>query len=498
VILALSILVQHIRDLKTKSLNISINLFNLQMRWRTLLILLVLLIFPAMAFAASEVTNEPIKNSITLTETATFKLSITNNAAVKQRYSIFSFVQGWDIEPYPLKDKIIEVFPGSTKTTTIKAKPKEAFKPGIYNLDLNVESDLGEKYSESLNVYVNPQTPMDYLPSIKAVVGVSNKMNPQEPQLIGLFMENRNPLNLEDLVIRLQSDLTEFNKETTIHLPPLEKKNIEFTINPNPIQKPGKYFLFFSFEKGGDVVKVIPQEIEIIPITPPFVVDITKKESFLKTITSIEIRNIGNIEDNQEVTLPVSFWESLFTYSSAKNAEKDGKRVLSWEVTLLSDESIVLTAAKNYRYPFYILILLIIIASVYFYLRTPVSLIKNATHSKKDATLSELKIRLHLKNLTKKTMKNIEVIDLIPGIADIEKGLELGTLRPHEVKHTKKGTLVKWKLSEIDPKEDRLISYKIKSKLKIIGTLKLPRAKAVFGSKGKRKAAYSNYFKISS
>ncbi len=468
------------------------------MRWRTLLVLLVLLLLPALTLAASEVTNEPIKNSITLTETATFKLSITNNAAVKQRYSVFSFVQGWDIEPSPLRDKIMEVFPGSTKTTTIKVKPKEAFRPGIYNLDLNVESDLGEKYSEILKVYVNPQTPMDYLPSIKAVVNVNNKMNPQEPQSIGLFLENRNPLNLEDLVIKLQSDLTEFNKETSINLPPLEKKNIEFTINPNPLQKPGKYFLFFSFEKGGDVVKVVPQEVEILPVTPPFLVDITKQESFLKTTASLEIRNIGNIEDTQEVTLPVSFWESLFTYSSAKTAEKDGQRVLLWEVTLQSDEIRSLTATKNYRYPFYIIILALIIASVYFYLRTPVSLIKNAAHSKKDATLSELKITLHLKNLTKKTMKNIEVIDLIPGIADIEKGLELGTLKPHEIKHTKKGTLVKWKLSEIDPKEDRLISYKIKSKLKIIGALKLPRAKAVFGRKGKRKAAYSNYFKISS
>ena len=88
--------------------------------------------------------------------------------------------------------------------------------------------------------------------------------------------------------------------------------------------------------------------------------------------------------------------------------------------------------------------------------------------------------------------------DYIKNKNDIEKSLELGTLKPQEVKHTKRGTLVKWKLSEIDPKEHRLITYKVKSKLKIVGALKLPRAKAFFGRKGRKKVAFSNAFRISS
>ena len=140
---------------------------------------------------------------------------------------------------------------------------------------------------------------------------------------------------------------------------------------------------------------------------------------------------------------------------------------------------------------------LLLLFFVYLYTKSPVTLSKTSTTVKKDSTLSDLKITLQLKNVTKKTLKNIEVVDLVPGIADIEKSLDLGTLKPHEIKHTKKGTLVKWKLAEIDGHEDRLISYQIKSKLKILGTLKLPRAKVLFGKKGKRKTAYSNVFKIS-
>jgi len=50
--------------------------------------------------------------------------------------------------------------------------------------------------------------------------------------------------------------------------------------------------------------------------------------------------------------------------------------------------------------------------------------------------------------LTDARFHNIEVIDLIPGIADIDKSLDIGTLKPQEIKHTKKGTLVKWKLAK--------------------------------------------------
>lgn len=469
------------------------------MRRKISFFLFIALLFAVSALAESETSVKAIKNSITLEETASFQLSITNNAEVKQSYSIFSFVQGWDIEPDPLSDKIIQnLQPGNTKTTVIKVKPKESFKPGIYNLDLNIESDLGEKYSESLSVYISPRKPMDYLPSIKVTIDINKKLNPQEPQSLKLFLENKNPLNLANLVIRLQGDIPEFYKEVSIDLPPLEKKTIEFTVIPNPFQSPGKYFLFFVFEKGGETVKVVSQEIEVIPLTPAFQADVTEEKSFLKTVKNILVRNTGNVKNTQNVTFPLSFWENLFTQSDAETVKKDGQRYLSWEITLSPDGTAALTAVQNYRYPLYFLILVIILVSVYLFIRSPISLTKTASSSAKDATLSDLRITLHLKNLTKKPLKNIEVVDLVPGIADIEKSLDLGTLSPQEIKHTKKGTLVKWRLAEIDAEEDRLITYKIKSRLKIVGAIKLPRAKALFGSEGKRKTAYSNTFRISS
>ena len=98
-----------------------------------------------------------------------------------------------------------------------------------------------------------------------------------------------------------------------------------------------------------------------------------------------------------------------------------------------------------------------------------------------------------VKNISNKKITNVTVVDYIPNIADISKEFVEGTLKPSKVLvHQKKGTILKWELSEIAPGEERLISYDLKSKLSIIGNFKLPRAKVVF-KKGKREIiSYSN------
>ena len=468
------------------------------MRWRILSVVFVMLLLSAFALAAkSEIKIEPIENSITVKDTASFKLAIANNEDKTQRYSIFSFVQGWDIEPSPLKDKIIEIAPNQKKQTVIKASPTEKFSPGIYKLGLNIETDLGEKHLETLVVYVDPEKPLDYLPSIKVDLDMAKKIDPQKTQTIKLSLENKNPLNISKLIIRLQSDISQFNKQTSVGLEPLGSKTVEFAVVPDSMQKPGKHFLFFTFERNKEIVKVISQEIEIISLTPKFTTKLTEVSSFLKTTKKILVKNTGNVKNTQDVVQSISFWQNLFTKSKAKLVLKNGQKDLVWKVTLAPNESTTLTYVHNYRFPFYGIIVLILLFFLYVYTKAPVTLTKTSTTAKQDATLSDLKITLQLKNVTKKTLKNVEVVDLVPGIADIEKSLDLGTLKPHEIKHTKKGTLVKWKLAEIDAQEDRLITYKVRSKLRILGTLKLPRAKVLYGKKGKRKTAYSNVFKIS-
>ena len=112
--------------------------------------ILILMLFFALfvsyfAAADSIVTATAIDNAIKPSETATFRLDITNQEAQRQRYSIYSLQsgQGWNVDPSPLSDKIVDLGSGEKRSIIIKAQPLDDFPPGIYNVFVTVESDQG-------------------------------------------------------------------------------------------------------------------------------------------------------------------------------------------------------------------------------------------------------------------------------------------------------------------------------------------------------------------
>ncbi len=465
-------------------------------------LMLIMLVFcSAFALAESDILVSTIDNNIAVGEAAEFSLKITNNAAATQRYSIYSLQsgQGWNVDPSPLSDRIIELATGKSYTTKIIAQPLDTFSPGIYYVHITIESDKGERYNQALKIYLSPENPSGYFPSISATIDMDEKINPQDTMSIKMFLDNKNPKDLSGLTIKIQSDIPEFSKEITTDLLPLDQKTVEFTITPNPFQQPKDYTLFFVFEHEGEVAKVMERNIEILSLVPGFDTEVTEENIFLKVFKEIKVENGGNTINTQEVKIPVSFWASLLVSSEEGLIKKiEGVRYLTWEMSLAPGESQALNYVVNYRVLLYIGVLLALLAFFYWYVQTPITISKNAQTTKSDeGALSEIKIVLNIKNNSKKVIKNVDIKDLVPGIANVEKSLELGTLRPKEVKHTKQGTKVIWNLAELDIHEHRVITYKVKAKLNIVGTFSLPRAVVEFAKKGKKKGkAYSNIFRL--
>ena len=462
--------------------------------------IVVLLLFSALSLAASEVVITPIKNEIRLGQQASFQLTITNHATEKQRYSVYSLQngQGWNVDPSPLKDKIIELNPEKNYTTTIVARPLEDFPPGIYFVRISVESDLGEKYQNALKVYLSPEKPLDYLPSIKATIDMDDKVNPQQPVLIKLFLENRNPLHLSNLKVTIQGDIPhEFHKEAFVDITPLEQKTVEFAITPNHFQQPKTYTLIFVFEREGETVKVVEKKFEIMALTPAFTVTKASKTIYLKVFNELSVTNLGNVVNIQEVKMPVTFWQALFSNSPSKT--RDGQRYLVWEVSLEPNTSMTINYVVNYRILLYLGVLLVLFVLFYTYVRSPLEIKKHAstTRGGEEGSLSEIKLILEVKNVTGTAVRDVEIVDIVPTIVNVEKSLELGTLKPVEIKHTLHGTKVVWTIPELEGYEHRLITYKVKAKLNILGTVSLPRATARFIRKSGRKGkAYSNVFRL--
>ena len=469
-----------------------------------LLISLLLVLFSVhLVEATSIVKVTPVKDQITPSEEADFKVEVTNKEVLTQRYSLYSLQggQGWTVEPSPLKDRIFELNGGTTFTTHVKVRPLDSFTPGIYYITINIESDRGEKYSEPLKVYLGAEKPLDYLPSIKVTVDMDDKINPQEPVSIKLFLENKNPLDLSDLGVRIQSDIPEFVQEVSVDLPPLEKKTVEFAVIPTPFQQPKDYVLFFVFERKGQTIKVVEQRVQVLSMIPGFDVNATKDSILLKKLIGLNITNNGNVLNEQEIKYPLTWWQSLFVGEETSIKVLGEQRYASWMISLQPGQSKEIVLVINYRLWLYLLFIILVFGGFYWYVQSPITLNKTATTTKSgdDGTLSEVKVTLEVRNRSNKSLKNINIIDYVPTIAHIEKSLELGTLKPQEVQHnTKKGTMVKWILSEVEAKEQRLITYKVKAKLNIVGTFSLPRATVEFHRGKKQRKAYSNVFRLSS
>ncbi len=470
----------------------------MQLKSFIVMFIFVLCFFSVLTLADSTINAEVIQNQIKPSENAQYKITITNNEFEKQRYSVYSFVQGWGVDPSPLKDRIIEIGAKGSYTTTIHARPNEDFPPGIYYVSVTIESDLGERYTEALKVYLSPESPTDYLPSISATVDMDEKIIPQNPVPITLFIENKNPLDLKGLKIRIQSDIPEFVQEVIVDLPPLGRKTVDFTIIPNEFQQPKKYTLFFVFERDGQTAKVVEQRIEVLSVVPPFDVSVEEDTIFLKTFKFVSVTNPGNVLNTQVAELPVSFIGSLFTAGVDIGKNENDERVIMQEFSLRPNETGSFQVITNYRWLLYLAIIILVTFIFYMAVRSPVSLRKTAITTKKDGEgiLSEIKVTIEVKNTSSKAIKDVHITDFVPAIANVKKSLELGTLQPKAVHHTKKHTRVIWSLAELDVHEHRLITYKIKAKLNILGTFRLPRATLEYKRGRKRRKSYSNIFNL--
>jgi hypothetical protein len=457
---------------------------------------LATLLFSFAAFATT-VDLEIVDNQITPAERASFSLTLTNdNTTNRQRYSIYSLTptRGWSVDTSPLSDKIIELGPGRSYTTTIVAQPYEELTPGIYTIPVTVSSDLGENYDKLLKVYLSPENPVDYLPALSVTVDMDERIDPTQPLSIKLFVENRNPLNLTDLGIQIQSDIPEFTQSTTVSVSPLGKKSFEFSVLPDPHQQPKEYFLFFIFTHKGETVKIVEQRVEILPLAVPFTVEGAGYRKFLKSFGTYTVTNDGNTLNTQEIAVPIGFWKGLFTSGEESIKKVDGVRSLTWTVELAPGESVNFNTTTNYRWLLYVLIVLSAFGLFYWFVQAPVVITKNAQTVLSDSeSLSEIKVTLEVRNRSRKPLKHLTVTDYVPGIANVDRNLELGTLKPTKVQHGKKKGKVVWSLAELDVGEHRIITYKIKAKLNIVGTFNLPRAVIEYKKdKNKKGKAYSN------
>ena len=101
---------------------------------------------------------------------------------------------------------------------------------------------------------------------------------------------------------------------------------------------------------------------------------------------------------------------------------------------------------------------------------------------------STVKISITLKNKGFKKIHNVKVMDRVPKIAETPH--EFGTAHP-KVAETPQGVQLIWEITTLSSNEEKIFTYKARSKLQIIGKSTIPSAVAKY-VKGNRTLTVSS------
>ncbi|MCX6821097.1 MAG: hypothetical protein NT016_04080 [Candidatus Aenigmarchaeota archaeon] len=192
----------------------------------------------------------------------------------------------------------------------------------------------------------------------------------------------------------------------------------------------------------------------------------------------ITIKNDGNFAQRYfNVTESVSGIVTKLFYpvtppSSIENA--DGKVTYVWTITRLNPGE---TTSVTYEIRFVSiwisgLVIALLVYVAFAYVFTP-RISKNVIMVGPLKRGKEVTALIEMRNATLYELKNITVTDSIPPIASLVEKFD--TMRP-DTKRNEYGTQLTWKIKSLKPLEERVLTYRLKTNVDVIGSVRLPAA----------------------
>ncbi len=437
----------------------------------------------------------PAQQSIDQNDLAKYNMTIQHDYPNMEFFEVYSPEVLWDIRT----TEPLQVKPGKPFKTTLTIQPLN-INPGLYGVPIHVKRTGTNELKKAL-LYMEvtgPPSTHTYLPAVRGTVEIPALVDPRNDIEITVNLENQNRRNLSGISIKARSNV--INQDYTVSLNPLERKTFRLTARVDAQTHPQRDTLKVSVvatekDKGYqfDLPFVDYEIVSYGQLMPTMEVS----KSFLRTARVITLSNNANILLEEPFAYPMPWYARIFTKTDPKARVEDGSLV--WDVKINVGNSRQVRAVTNYR-PLAVMILLAAILLITYYIfRSPLVIKKSAAVlSTREGGISELKILLELKNRSGKPIRAVSIIDLVPRIAELIKEYDIGTLTPSNViRQERKGTIIKYAVGDIMPREERVISYKVRSSLTILGGVSLPEAVSKFTTAaGKERTTSSNRAKV--
>ncbi|MBS3117566.1 hypothetical protein J4430_01670 [Candidatus Woesearchaeota archaeon] len=445
-------------------------------------------LFSSSVFAFS-VEHSEVTNKVAPGETAAYLLEIHNDLSKLDNFVIesdpFAALPFSDIiESIVIDDTSVQVGPNSTVKIPVFVRMLSSVVPGkTYRTSLIVRSEaLSVEQEEPLVVTV--VSPKDL---ISVETTLPERVIPGKGLTFDVKLRNTINTILDSATVIISSEL--FEEQRTVKIFPYQELTIPIKFDVLSSTSPGIYALDVVVFESNTLRGQSSQEFEIVK-NPNIHESLEQLDGFLQDRFVVTKTNNGNYIVEERFSLPVSSLSKPFTRASVPPTEKREDSWV-WVFELAPGESFNLVAVKDYRSLFVLFLVLVFAGVILYYFATRKVTISKSIFTVKedDQGVSNLKVMLHVKNRSKR-VEHVKIMDILPELVTPSK--EFGTLSPDNIQRGVHGIRLTWELATLEPGEERVVSYMVHSKMRIIGKLTLPNAIVQFRKAHKLYTVYSN------
>ncbi len=448
--------------------------------------LIVVLCFSV--FAHNSLAQEPFsvrvsadKEVVRPVDYATYAVYITNN--LDRMVEVETFVWSTKTSWFFVSPASVTIAPDETKIVRVYVAPKKGTPEGLYTFQIEVR----DRYNPDLRVVKKESIYVlkSMIVNIKKLVPSKQIYSPGEVVEIGVGVKNEGSDDTAgiDLWVEINVSGVDGIKSKKVKLPPLEVDEAKMVYANFTFDKYTAHGVYSVTARiMNDIGEVLDEARTSFTIEEVALLDKKKdvKTKLLERTITVTGTNVGNIEGTLTIMEPKSLPMLAYEFETMPEITREGNReYFVWRCELEPLEKCVVTYKVNY-WPLVfvalgVILIAIIVLEVFQYPKM---------HKKAYKRGEEHKVLIRIKNRGRRTLKDVEIIDDVPGIFQVIREFDAG--KPVDVKKMRGKTRIVWRFPQLKPGEEKLLAYRIKPLLDVEGGIKLPPAE-ISGRVGRRR-----------
>lgn len=403
-------------------------------------------------------------------EKSSVKFKIINDGFQKDTFYLSVWPSNWvSLERY-----FVTLYPGEEELLQFTVEPPMNAAGNIIFTVSARSTDTGQAGSGEIILNIKRRTGT-YISDIRLN---QDKLVPKETLVIQPILVNLDKTQSKQLVVKTRiakDDRLIKMFEDELLLPPDTEKSLSIPFEIKNTYEYGIYSIQVSlYDKFGAPIHSKTSSFEIKKYSD-FYEDRQVKKSLLETTFVINITNKGNYPQSFVVKETMPKMAKYFFYPEMEptsQEEKENRVLYTWVLNdIKPEQSVVIVYHLRFgKAAFTLFIALLLLSFI-------ISLFYKPTLLKKYSDFVDLEkgnlITLHVRNNSIRDIHNVVVKDTVPPVFTVVKEFE--TLKP-EIKVTPTGTTLVWKIDRIGPREDRILTYRVKPVMHIEGKIRLPKA----------------------